>query len=49
MSHTLELRDGLGIEQVFAGDKIVFVALEVTTRLSLGCLRCWAALAEEAE
>ena len=48
MNHTVELRDGLGIEQIFAGDRIVFMALEVTTGLSLGCHRCPAAITEEA-
>lgn len=48
MTHTVELRDGLGIEQILAGDRIIFVALEVTTRLSLGCLRWQTAITEEA-
>lgn len=48
MTHTVEPRDGLGIEHVFAGDRIVFMALEVTTGLSVGYLRCQAAIAEEA-
>lgn len=44
----IEHRDGLGIEQIFTGDTIVFMALEVTKGLSPGCLRCQAALTEEA-
>lgn len=48
MTHTVELRGGLGIEQIFAGDRIVFMALEVTTGLSLGCLRCQGGVTEEA-
>lgn len=48
MTHTVEIRDGLAIEQIFAGDPSVFMALEVTTELSLGCLRCQAAITEEA-
>lgn len=46
MTHTVDLRGGLGTEQIFSGARIVFTALEVTTGLSLADLRCQAAIIE---